>query len=358
MTSRESTAAPATAVRFLARAAALAVASVAAYVVVGCARGTDNPANQTAIQSYVQGVRAYNDGDPDKAMASFQAALAKQSDLVMARSMLGDLLRARSDYEAAREQYAALVQLDPYYFFHHYRLGLSYQFLEQLNEAARSYARAIDLKPTDAPSNTSLGTVYFALAARDPDPNSAEALALRTKAATYAQRATELDPRSPAAFLNLGLILDANGDYAKAESAYRKSLDLDSSQTLVQLYLAENLIQQKKFGEARSVLSELVRVNDTPLHRKRMGDAFAGEKDFAGAISQYQTALKLDPQYYPALNEIGAAHIADYEKGLTLDDTKRKAALDSWQQSLSIKREQPRIVALVQKYAKAPMFQP
>ncbi|HSI34773.1 MAG: tetratricopeptide repeat protein [Phycisphaerae bacterium] len=345
MTSRESAAPPATVVRFLARAAALAVASAAGYVVVGCARGTDNPANQTAIQSYVQGVRAYNDGDADKAMASFQAALAKQNDLVMARSMLGDMLRARSEYDAAREQYAALTQLDPYYFFHHYRLGLSYQFLERLNEAAVSYKRAIDLKPTDAQSNMSLGTVYLALG-RPAD------------AIEYATRATELDPASAAAFVNLGLVLDANRQYAKAESAYRKSLDLDSNQPLIQLYLAENLLQQKKFAEARSVLSELVRVHDTPLHRKRMGDAFAGEKDFAGAIHQYQTALKLDPNYYPALNEIGATHIADYEKGLTLDDTKRKAALDAWQQSLSIKREQPRIVALVQKYAKAPMFQP
>ena len=130
------------------------------------------------------------------------------------------------------------------------------------------------------------------------------------------------------------------------------------NQPLIQLYLAENLIQQKKFAESRSVLSELIRVQDTPLHRKRLGDSYAGEKDFAGAVQQYQTALKLDANYYPALNEIGAANIADYEKGLTLDDSKRKAALEAWQQSLAIKREQPRIVALMQKYAKAPMFQP
>jgi hypothetical protein len=58
------------------------------------------------------------------------------------------------------------------------------------------------------------------------------------------------------------------------------------------------------------------------------------------------------------MNEIGAAYIADYEKGLGLDDAKRKSALDAWQQSLSINRAQPRIMALVQKYAKAPMFQP
>jgi len=316
------------------------------YTAMGCAgRDGHDPANQTAIQTYVQGVRAYEKGDTEAAMTSFQAALAKQDDLLMARSMLGDLYRARSDYEAARQQYETLTQLDPYHYFHFYRLGLSYQFLERLNEAASSYLRAINLKPTDAPSNMSLGTVYLALG------KPADAIA-------YAARAAELDPTSAAAWVNLGLILDANGEYAKAESPYRKALDLDSNQPLIQLYLAENLIQQKKFAESRSVMSELIRVQDTPLHRKRLGDSYAGEKDFIGAIQQYQTALKLDANYYPALNEIGAANIADYEKGLTLDDSKRKAALEAWQQSLAIKREQPRIVALLQKYSKAPMFQP
>jgi tetratricopeptide (TPR) repeat protein len=105
-------------------------------------------------------------------------------------------------------------------------------------------------------------------------------------------------------------------------------------------------------------LSELVKVDDIPLYRKRLGEAYAAEGNFAEAINQYRAVLKQDPNYYPALNEIGATYIADYEKGLTLDDSKRKSALDAWQQSLGINRAQPRIVALVQKYSKAPMFQP
>jgi hypothetical protein len=66
----------------------------------------------------------------------------------------------------------------------------------------------------------------------------------------------------------------------------------------------------------------------------------------------------MDSNYYPALNEIGASYIAEYTKGLGLDDAKRKAALDAWQQSLSINHAQARITALVKQYSKAPMFQP
>src|SRR5205085_11719753 len=144
--------------------------------------------------------------------------------------------------------------------------------------------------------------------------------------------------------------------YAKAEQAYRKSLDIDSTQPQVQLYLGENLLFQKKYPEARSVLSELVKVQDWPIHRLRLGDAYAGDKKYDDAITQYRAALKTDPNYFPALNDIAAVHILQYKDGLNLDDSKRKAALDAWQQSLSINRQQPNIMLKVQEWAKVPAF--
>ena len=314
------------------------------YLGSGCASGTA-ARNDSALNAYVQGVRAYQSGDTDKAMTNLQDAVNKKNDLVMARSMLGDLYRSKSDYEGARQQYEVLARLDPYEYSNHYRLGLVDQLLDRLQDAVVSYLKALNLKPEDAATNMSLGTVYYAL--NQPK-----------EAMKYAERAVQYDPNSAAGWVNFGLILDANNEYARAESAYRKSLDIDSSNAVTRLYLGENLLAQKKYTEARNVFGELVKLQDNPLHRKRLGDAYAGEKNFAEAINQYRAALKLDSNYYPALNEIGAAYIADYEKGLTLDDAKRKAALDSWQQSLSINRAQPRIMALVQKYSKAPMFQP
>jgi tetratricopeptide (TPR) repeat protein len=336
-----------TARSFLLTATVGAALSSLLYIAGGCASGENAARDQTALNAYVQGVRAYQAGDTDKAVTKLKTALSKDNDLVMARSMLGDIYRARSNYDAAREQYEAVTRLDPYAYNNFYRLGLVDQFLERLQEAAAAYLKALDLKPDDAPSNMSLGTVYYAL--NQPQ-----------EALKYAERAVKYDPKSAAAWVNFGLVLDANKEYPRAEEAYRKSLDLDSSKSnvMTRLYLGENLLAQKKNTEARNALSELVKVDDSPLYRKRLGDAYAAEGNFAEAINQYRAVLKQDPNYYPALNEIGATYIADYEKGLTLDDSKRKSALDAWQQSLGINRAQPRIVALVQKYSKAPMFQP
>jgi tetratricopeptide (TPR) repeat protein len=346
-TNMRSSSSNSTAIRNLLTYAAFAwLLSSLLYLASGCASGSSNGArNDAALNSYVQGVRAYQSGDTDKAVTELKDAVNKNNDLVMARSMLGDIYRARSNYDAAREQYEVVARLDPYEFSNHYRLGLAYQLLDRLRDAAASYLKALNLKPTDANTNMYLGTVYLQL--NEPK-----------EALKYAERAVQYDPKSADAWVKFGLILDLNVEYPRAEEAYRKSLDLDSDNEVTRLYLGENLLSQKKYDQARSVFQELVKVQDAPLNRKRLGDAYAGEKNFTEAINQYRAALKLDSNYYPALNEIGATYIADYEKGLTLDDTKRKAALDAWQQSLAINRAQARIMALMQKYSKAPMFQP
>jgi tetratricopeptide (TPR) repeat protein len=320
--------------------------TAALYLSGGCASDNGKSAkNQAALDSYVQGVMAYQKGDTDQAMLKLREAVNKQGDLVMARAMLGDLYRQRSLNDAAREQYEVLVQLDPYDFVNHYHLGLAYQLLERLQEATVAYLNALNLKPDDAKTNLQLGSVYFQL--NEPG-----------QALKYAQRAVDADPNSPFAWVNLGLILDANQQYAKAEQAYRKSLDLDSTNTGTRFYLGENLLVQRKYPEARSVFAELVKVEDQPRHRVLLGHSYFGEGKYDDAITQYRAALKLDPNYFYALNEIGATLIADYNKGLGLDDAKRKAALEVWQQSLAINRAQAKISALVQQYSKAPMFQP
>ena len=149
----------------LAIAASVWVLSSLLYLAGGCASGSA-ASKGTALDSYVQGVLAYQSGDSVKAMANLQEAVAKKDDMVMARSMLGDLYRAKGshdDYEAAREQYEAVARLDPYEYLNHYHLGLVYQLLECLQDATASYLTALNLKPEDAKSNMQLGTVYYQL---------------------------------------------------------------------------------------------------------------------------------------------------------------------------------------------------
>lgn len=309
--------------------AALAVAAFIGCLASGCAK---NAGKMEGITDYVDAAQAYEDGDRDTAIADALAATRANPALIMPRLLLGDIYREAGDYLKAVTHYEELVKLDPYAWSNFYKLGVSYQFLTRLKEAADAYQKGLKLNPDDANTNMNLGLVYLY------QGNTSDAV-------TYCERATVLDPQSPEAFSNLGVALDARGEFPRAEAAYRQSLDLDPDNVTTLLNLGSNLIQQNKTKEAIDILGEVVQRQDSALHRKRYGDALARAGQTDAAINEYQLALKLDPKYYPAMNEIGSARIAQYKADLELDDSKRDEALAMWKQSLAINPNQPEIRA-------------
>jgi tetratricopeptide (TPR) repeat protein len=315
--------------------------SLTGLIGAGCQSNTGGGIK--GVDKYVRAVQAYNAGDRDRAVANLLAATRANPDLIMARLMLGDLYREGGDYNAAVGQYEQLVKLDPYTWSNFYKLGVSYQFLERLREAMNSYNRALKLNPDDPNTNMNLGLVNLYLG--NPDD-----------AVKYCERATLLDPKSASAFSNPGVALDARGDFTRAEAAYRHSLDLDPENTTTLLNLGTNLIAQNKGAEAVDIMERVIKMQDTPLHRKRYGDALAKAGRYDDAVEQYNAALKLDPKYYPAMNEIGWSRIAEFKNNLELDDTKREQALAMWDQSLTINPDQPKITAAKKEWGEKAMF--
>jgi tetratricopeptide (TPR) repeat protein len=317
---------------------AIALAMVGAAGVAGCSSWRGGARPPKGVSAYVRAVQAYNSGDRDRAIATALAATRANPDLIMARVMLGDLYRENGEYDKAVTHYQTLVKLDPYSWSNFYKLGVSYQFLERLREAQDSYKQALKLNPDDPNSNMNLGLVHLYMGNGDD-------------AVKFCERATVLNPRSAAAFSNLGVALDSRGEFARAEAAYRHSLDIDPDNTTTLLNLGTNLIQQNKGAEAVEILEAVVAKQDSPQHRKRYGDALARSNRYADAVAQYRQAIKLDPKYYPAMNEIGWSRITEYKNNLELDDSKRDEAIAMWDQSLAINPDQPRIQAAKQEWA-------
>ncbi|MEO6435873.1 MAG: tetratricopeptide repeat protein [Tepidisphaeraceae bacterium] len=315
---------------------AIGLVMVGTAGVVGCS-STRRTAPK-GLGAYVKAVQAYNTGDRDRAIANAIAATRANPDLIMARLMLGDLYREGGEYDKAVPHYEKLVKLDPYTWSNFYRLGVSYQFLDRLKEAMDSYHKALKLNPDDPNSTMNLGLVHLYMGNGDD-------------AVKFCEHATLLDPRSAAAFSNLGVALDSRGEFARAEAAYRHSLDLDPANTTTLLNLGTNLIQQNKGNEAVQIMEIVVGKQDVPMHRKRYGDALAKAGRHNDAVVQYEAAIKLDPRYYPAMNEIGWSRITEYKNNLELDDAKRDQALTMWSQSLTINPNQPRIQAAKQEWA-------
>lgn len=318
----------------------LACAALCAGLIVasaGCGIGSGRRSAR-ALENYVQGVEQYHAGNTDAAIQSLQDATQRDPDLTMAHALLGDLYRSRGNYIAAAKRYESLTRLDPYTAPNHYRLGVVYHMLNRVQDAVASYIRALELDPQDARSSTNLGLAYLSLG--QPED------ALR-----YTQRATILAPNSAAAWLNLGVALETSGDYAQAESAYRRSLDLDSSQVQTMLNLGLNLVQQGKNTDALIVMEQVLERSDTPQIRKRYADALARSGQYNRAVKEYEKVLESNPQSVEAINGIAYVRIAEYRKGLELDDSKRAAAIEMWKRSLALNPNQPRVQAALQDWS-------
>lgn len=293
-----------------------------------------------ATRAYADGVMAYHRGDMPVAKDNLTTATEEAPELIKARILLGDLFRAEGDYRAALTQYEAVVKLDPYSSGGFYRLGLAYQFLERFLEARDAYLTALKLKSTDVDANMNLGLVYLALGDLP-------------KAMEYTKRATEIDPTSGAALANYGVVLDAVGDSVGAERAFLSALEITGDQPGTLLNLGQNLLTQNRGAEAQEVLERLVKISDTSLSRKRLGDAYALQGKAPEAIEQYERALKIDPNYFPAMNDAGRVMIQRYRAGLELEEPLRQSAIAYWSRSLKVNPKQPQIEALLKQWERS-----
>ncbi|HZZ43050.1 MAG TPA: tetratricopeptide repeat protein [Tepidisphaeraceae bacterium] len=328
------------------RDAKFTIICLTSALLTGCAsnQGGSNwfTPKSSGVDSYVQGANAMDAGDKQRAVAALQRSIQQNPELITPRIMLGGVYRSDGDYQSALTQYQTLVKLDPYTASNHYYLGLCYQLLDRLQDAANSYQQALKLKPNDADANMNLGLVYLATGRLDD-------------ATQHTLAATKINPKSAPAWANYAVTLDAIGDYTNAESAYRRSLELDSSQPTTLLNLATNLVLQNRGGDAIPLFEQGLKQEDSALGRKRYGDALSQVKRYDDAIRQYDAALKLNPRYFPVFNEMGKAFIALYRAGYELDDSQRQSAVAAWRKGLEINPNQPDTQALIDQWSKQPL---
>src|SRR5688500_15266087 len=72
----------------------------------GASGGPGRP--PAAVNKYVEGVGAYRAGNRDQAISALEDATRANPKLITARSLLGDLYKARGDYSKAADQYKAV----------------------------------------------------------------------------------------------------------------------------------------------------------------------------------------------------------------------------------------------------------
>jgi tetratricopeptide (TPR) repeat protein len=126
----------------------------------------------------------------------------------------GDIYMARKMYREAIEAFHEGSPKDPILLN---KIGIAYHQMAQLDNARKSYERAVKLKPDYVEAINNLGTIYYAKKSF-------------RRAIGYYRRALRIAPeasRSASIYMNLGTALFARKQYDQATEAYQTALRID-----------------------------------------------------------------------------------------------------------------------------------
>jgi tetratricopeptide (TPR) repeat protein len=98
------------------------------------------------------------------------------------------------------------------------------------------------------------------------------------------------------AYVNLGIVLDAQREPLKAEAMYKRAIELDPRDELALCHLGFFYYSRQQFGRAMDYYRQALAVNPQSAQAHYdLGLAFADAKIFKEAILEWEAVVKLNP---------------------------------------------------------------
>ncbi len=323
-----------------------AVAALGAAVLPGCqnpfspkpgemdGETLDASPGMLHVKAANENIRA---GDTEAALREFEQAIAVNPSLTQAHMGMGDIYRMQGDYAKAEEKYGKAAEITPRDFDAQFYHGLMLHMLDRVREAIGAYLRALSIRPDDFRATLNLATAYYQL-----DENA--------KALEFGLRAVSLNPRDGAARFNLGSIYAALGRHNEAIVEYQQATELLPLTPELLMNLADSLGKVDRYAEMRTTLAEVIRSEPTAAAYERLGFAEFRLRHYDDSQKAFESALELEPDYYPALNGLGVCMLNRWIWSSKSNDLARERGVAALRRSLQIEPDQPRIVELLSRY--------
>ena len=283
------------------------------------------------------GERALDAGNNAAALEEFAKAIAINPTLTDAHMGMGDIYRTEGDYSQAEKSYARAAELAPKNFDAQYYHGLMLHLLDRVTDAVGAYLKALSINPQDFQTNLNLSVAYYQLGESN-------------QAYTFGERAVKLDPKNGPARVNLAAVYADLGRHEEAATEFQQSFELVESTPRILLAYAECLKNLNRYGEMRSTLEQLVKNQPSAAAWERLGYAQFKLSEFSKAEESFDQSLKLDANYFPALNGLGVCELNRYAWSNNADNEAKVRGLNALKKSLMINRNQPSIEALIGRF--------
>ncbi|MGH9516302.1 MAG: winged helix-turn-helix domain-containing protein [Terriglobales bacterium] len=198
---------------------------------------------------------------------------------------------------------------------------------KEIGRAIEYFGKAVEKDPRYARAYAGLADCYIIL----PITSDMRSEDCFPKASAAAARALELDPALAEAHTSRGTIrFWFDWDWAGAEEAYLKALELNGNYAVARLYRAHCLSNIGKHGEALAEIRRGLRLDPlSPIMNTLYAEFLYHARLYEEALAQFHNALELNPDFWVARVNLAKAHeqtghydeaIAELQKARLLSD--------------------------------------
>ncbi|WP_019505379.1 tetratricopeptide repeat protein [Pleurocapsa sp. PCC 7319] len=197
----------------------------------------------------------------------------------------GDQLNLEGNLEKAIEKYSAALQIEPNFVPALNQLAEIYKSQKKFDQAISYYQRIIKLKPENCQIRATLAAIFMRQGK------------IREAIDAY-QKAISLQPEQPASvYIGWGDALSKNGQIEEAVATYQKAIKINSSISIVHAKLAKALMTQKNIQDAIRAYQQAISLQpEQPSWVYRgWGNALKQNGQLDEAITAYQRVIKFSP---------------------------------------------------------------
>jgi len=125
------------------------------------------------------------------------------------------------------------------------------------------------------------------------------------KALAFLIEANAKDPNNSEIVFKMGYILQKSGDNDEALKHYKEALELDKNNEFIHNSMASIYRANGEFSSAKLHLNASIEIdNENPITYYNYGNLFADTKHNEEAISMYEKALEINPEFTEAKEEL------------------------------------------------------
>lgn len=239
-------------------------------------------------------------GNLDEALDCFNAGIRLNPDDLNLRLLSAAALLAQGDLDAAAAQYREAIRANANDIRAYANLAETLLRQKKADEAMAYAQAAVALRP-----DTAWPHYIFAWSLNETGNAAA--------AAGQAEAALKIEPDLREAHYQLAVARLALGNRAGADAEFQNTLRLDRRHVLTLKYvndlnvLAMERNRQGRYAEAADCATEAITIDpDLPQLHFNLGNAFYYQSKFREAEHEYREAIRLDPSYTEALNNLRA----------------------------------------------------